>query len=171
MFSSKKIIHGLLLVIVVLLVIVAFMNFGDEGDGLVERTLAPDFTLETLEGGNITLSELRGRPVFLEFWTTWCVSCGKQMPYVQAAFEEVGGEVEFIAINIKQSSDVVQKFVEERGLGFTIALDSEGSVADIFKARYIPINIVIDKNGVIQYKKVGAFSSTEELMDVLNSVL
>jgi len=71
--------------------------------------LAPDFTLVTLDGGSVTLSQLRDRWVLVNFWTTWCTWCVRQMPYLQAVFEERGDEIEFIGVNWGESEAKVRK--------------------------------------------------------------
>lgn len=76
------------------------------------RPAAPDFTLPTLNGGTVELSQLRGKWVLLTFWTTWCSGCQILMPHLQAAFEEKGGEIEFIGINIGESEEKVRKHIE-----------------------------------------------------------
>ena len=72
---------------------------------------APEFALPTLEGGMVVLSELRGKWVLINFWTTWCYYCVRQQPYLQAAFEERGGEVEFIGINVGESEATVRRHI------------------------------------------------------------
>ncbi|MBE0431193.1 MAG: redoxin domain-containing protein [Dehalococcoidia bacterium] len=73
--------------------------------------MAPDFTLPTLDGGTVTLSQLRQQWVLLSFWTTRCTWCVRQMPYLQAAFEERGDEIQFIAINLGESEARVRGFL------------------------------------------------------------
>jgi peroxiredoxin len=74
--------------------------------------VAPDLTLPTLDGGTVELSQLRGKWVLLTFWTTRCGGCLILMPYLQAAFEEKGGEIEFIGINLRESEERVRRYVE-----------------------------------------------------------
>ncbi len=73
---------------------------------------APDFTLATLDGQSVTLSQLRGQWVLLNFWTTWCRYCVRQIPYLQAAFEERGDEIEFIGISWGESEAKVRQYIE-----------------------------------------------------------
>ena len=74
--------------------------------------MAPDFSLPTLEGGTVELSELRGRWVVVSFWATWCRFCVIQQPHLQAAFEEKAAEVEFIGINLGESEQKVRQHIE-----------------------------------------------------------
>ncbi len=136
----------------------------------VVDAFAPGFTLATVDGQTLKLDELRGQPVFLTFWTTKCSACRYQMPFVQAAFEEKGAEVSFVAVNIMDSSDTVEQFAEDEGVGFTIALDSDAAVALVYNVRYIPYNFLIDEQGVIRDVRIGAFGSTEELLAALEKL-
>lgn len=72
--------------------------------------VAPDFTLVTLEGDTVTLSQLGDKWVLLNFWTTRCLYCVIQMPYLQAAFEERGDEIAFIAVNLGENEEKVREF-------------------------------------------------------------
>ena len=86
---------------------------------------APDFALPTIDGSTVELSEAEGQPVLVNFWATWCGPCVMEMPYLQAAFEEKGAEVKFIAINLGEDVGKVRQFAQGRGLSFTIALGTE----------------------------------------------
>jgi peroxiredoxin len=92
------------------------------------------------------------------------------MPFLQAAFEEKGQEMKFIAINIGESSDKVQQYAEDAGLGFTMALDSNRVVALAYNVGNIPATFFIDEQGIINYIRIGAFSSQAELMAVLEDL-
>jgi peroxiredoxin len=131
---------------------------------------APDFTASTIDGETITLDELRGQPVVLKFWATWCGYCRYQMPFFQAAFEEKGHEVKFIGINVRESGDKVQQFVEGEDVDFTMALDVDGAVSNSYNVRPIPATFFIDEHGVIKKIKIGAFMSQAELMAVLEEL-
>ena len=132
--------------------------------------LAPGFTASTLDGETITLDELRGKPVVLNFWATWCGACRYQMPFLQAAFEEKGHDMEFIGINLRESSDKVRQVVEYEGVGYTIVLDGNGAIANSYNIRPIPVTFFIDEQGVIKYIRIGAFMSQAELMAVLDDL-
>ncbi|MCK4362602.1 MAG: redoxin domain-containing protein [Dehalococcoidia bacterium] len=131
---------------------------------------APGFTISTLDGETVTLNELRGQPVLLNFWATWCGYCRYQMPFLKAAFEEKGQEMNFIAINIGEDIDKVQQYAEAEGLGFTVAVDSEGDVVSAYKITSIPATFFIDEQGVIKYIQIGAFMSQDELMAALEDL-
>ena len=133
-------------------------------------SMAPDFTLPTLDGASVRLSELKGKPVLVNFWATWCKPCVKEIPYFQAAFEERGKAMEFIAANLGEDVEKVKEFAQDKGMTFTVALDKDGAVAEAYNIRYIPTTFLIDKQGVIRHIKVGAFASEEELLSLLDSL-
>jgi peroxiredoxin len=92
------------------------------------------------------------------------------MPFLQAAFEEKGHEMKFIAINIGESSDKVRQYSEDEGLGFTMALDPDGTAANAYYIRSIPATFFMDEQGIIKYIRIGAFGSQAELMAVLEDL-
>jgi len=159
-----------------MLAVLAMLSWGSSGCGTAlpvapqEGAQAPGFTLSTLDGGTVELDELKGQPVLVNFWATWCRYCRDQMPFLQAAFEEKGQEMKFIAINIGESSDKVQQYAEDEGLGFTMALDPDGTAANAYNIRPIPATFFIDEQGIIKYIRIGAFMSQAELMAVLEDL-
>ncbi len=131
---------------------------------------SPDFTLSTLDGGQVTLSELRGKPVMLVFWTTGCYACILQMPYLESASNELGDEVEFINIDIGENSYQVRQTVDYYGFSLPVALDSDGSVTTAYNIGPTPTNIIIDRDGVIYYIRKGAFLDANEILEVLSGL-
>ena len=132
--------------------------------------LAPNFTLSTIDGSTVELDELRGKPVILNFWATWCVYCRYQMPFLQAASEEKEHEMEFIAINKGEDIGTVRQYAEGEGLSLTVALDGDKAVANSYRVGPIPTTFFIDEHGVVKYIRIGAFQSQAELMAVLEDI-
>ena len=131
---------------------------------------APNFTASTLDGETITLDELRGQPVILNFWATWCGYCRYQMPFLQAASEEKEHEMKFVGINIRENIDKVRQVIEYEGIDYTIALDGDGAIANSYNVRPIPATFFLDEHGIIQNIKIGAFMSQAELIAVLEDI-
>ena len=131
---------------------------------------APDFTLSTLDGNQFQLSALKGKPVFLSFWTTGCVACIYQMPFLESARNEMGDEVEFINIDIMENSYTVQSLINYYDFSLPVALDSDGTVSEAYNVIYTPTNVVIDREGVIQYIRKGAFLDADEILEVFNDL-
>ena len=131
---------------------------------------APDFTLSTLDGGQVSLSELKGKPVMLTFWTTGCKACTFQMPSLEAAYDELSDEVEFINIDMGESNYQVQETVNSHNFTLPVALDSDESVSISYNIIYTPTNIVIDEQGIIHYIRKGAFRNTAEILAIFNDL-
>jgi len=136
---------------------------------------APDFQLQSLDGQTVSLSSLRGRPLMLNFWATWCGPCQVEMPFIQEVFED--GEwkdqgLVILGINLGEPPSRVKRFMEGNGLSFLVLLDVELKVAGMYNASYIPVTYFIDKNGIIRDRKIGPFSSKAEIdWRLINSIL
>ena len=133
--------------------------------------IAPDFTLPALGEEAISLSQLRDRPVVLNFWATWCPPCRGEMPYIQAVHEEIAaGELSVLTVNVGEPRSKAREFVEGQGLTFPVALDHDGQVSEIYGLRYFPTTFFIDEEGVIRGMKVGAFRDKAQLLAALESI-
>jgi len=134
--------------------------------------LAPDFQLQNLDGQSISLSSLQGKPVLLNFWATRCPPCVSEMPYLQEIYNEWSEtELVLLAIDIGESSTKVKEFMQSHNLSLPVLLDTNQSVALEYNIRYIPTTFSIDKKGIIQAVKVGAFSSKAEIAGVLTKII
>ncbi len=110
---------------------------------------APDFTLASLDGSKVTLSELQGKPSVLVFTTTWCIYCKREIPNLKKVYAEYGDKLNFLAIYIKESDKTVQYFVDKQKLPYPILLDSDGAVATAYGVRGVPMVAVLDAAGKI----------------------
>jgi thiol-disulfide isomerase/thioredoxin len=137
---------------------------------------APDFVLPTLAAGNISLSELQGTLVVLNFWSVSCSYCRQQLPYLENVAQQAGAQIEVIAVNMVDSASSVQEFFGEYEPTMTVVLDENAEVfvnycQNFDNSRgYIPFTLFIDSQGLVQYKRIGAFASEEALWDTLHDV-
>lgn len=140
----------------------------------LDREPAPYFALTTLDGEMLTLEELEGNVVVLNFWATWCAPCRVEIPdliEMQDALEEKG--IRFVGISLDHDgADVVRAFAEEIGFNYPIVMD-DGEVADAFGGVYaLPTTILIDRDGNVRRKISGLVTKSflmpllEELADV-----
>jgi peroxiredoxin len=141
-----------------------------EGTEIGDR--APDFQLRDTDGQHVSLSDMLGQPVILNFWATWCGPCKMEMPYLQQVYDEWSGEgLVLLAINCGESSSQATGFMQSYGYTFPVLLDSNGSVSDNYGVRYIPTTFFIDVYGIVQGKQVGAFPSEEAIEQELSNII
>lgn len=114
-----------------------------------KSTLAPDFDVPALNAGRIVLRELRGRPVFLNFWATWCVPCKTEMPAMERLYrryKDRGFTIVAVSIDTEPPPKIAA-FAKGLGLTFPIGLDPKLEVANRYTVRALPSSFLIDKNG------------------------
>jgi len=140
---------------------------GGEGVG-EEPGPAPAFELPALDGARVALEDLRGRPVVIDFWATWCPPCVQQIPVLNA-FQEAHPEVAVLGIAVDvQGRKVVAPFAEEHGVRYRVLLGDEG-LAQRFGVRGFPTLFVLDREGTVRVTHAGVIAA-EALEDALASV-
>ena len=133
---------------------------------------APNFKLENLDGQFISLSDLQGKPVLLNFWATWCPPCRAEMPYLQQIYEEWSGKGPVVlAINIGESHSKARNFLQTHNLSLPVLLDTKENVARKYNITGIPATFFIDSDGTIQVKIIGAFPSKTAIEKNLNKIM
>jgi peroxiredoxin len=124
--------------------------------------LAPDFSLENLDGEQITLSDLRGRAVLLNFWATWCPPCRNEMPAFERVYQDYAEDgFIIIAVNATAQDTLgdVEPFRTEFGLSFPILLDKNGEVNRLYQVQALPTSFFIDSQGIITEVMIGEAAS------------
>lgn len=118
---------------------------------------APDFTLTTPEGQTFSLSSLRGRPVILYFWTSWCSFCRDEMPALNATFETQGyaDDLVVLGINILEDASTVRHYLQGLGVSFPVLLDENGTTAQKYLVRALPSYYFIDREGILRSRIIG----------------
>lgn len=155
------------LAVVAVLVIVGWFGREDAGYAPVTRgQQAPPFTLQRLDGGTLSLAQLRGKVVMLNVWATWCAPCRLEMPSMQRVYDEYhddGLEIVAVAVDARPGvpqpdgsiKGLVSEFVEEYGLTFPILVDSMGDTQRLYGVSGLPTTFLIDRDGTIRVREVG----------------
>ncbi len=121
--------------------------------------VAPDFTLVDLEGNQVSLSDFRGKVVFINFWATWCPPCRAEMPEIEAVYQDYKDKgVVVIGVDIRETEEAVLQYVRQGGYSWTFVLDTSGEVAANYKVVAIPTSFFIDKEGIIRAVSIGAMT-------------
>ncbi|MBU5486337.1 redoxin domain-containing protein [Clostridium sp. MSJ-11] len=111
---------------------------------------AIDFKLQDLEGKEISLSEFKGKKVFLNFWASWCGPCKAEMPHMQTLYEETKDkDIVILAVNVGESKDKVKSFIEKNKYTFPILLDMNQEVATQYGIAAFPTSFFIDEEGYV----------------------
>jgi peroxiredoxin len=133
-------------------------NFSQAQSAPSKGFLAPDFTLSTLSGESITLSDLRGQAVLVNLWASWCTPCRAEMPAMQVVFERYKDRgFTILAVNAtnQDSLSSAQAFVEELGVTYPILLDLDGEVSALYQLRALPSTFFVAADGRIQEVIIG----------------
>lgn len=175
----KRILSAILVLILTAGLLISGCSSSSEPEGPQIGNLAPDFQLQNLEGETISLSGLRGKPVFVNFWASWCPPCRDEMPFIQEIFEDKEWQDKgliILAVNLTYSKSsetpaAVKDFMQSLNLSFPVLLDINKDVSLEYNIRYIPTTFLVDKDGIIQAIKFGAFSSKADIEKSLSKII
>ena len=126
-----------------------------------EGARAPDFTLKTLDGRPVSLSDFRGKPVVLEFWATWCGPCRSQFPKMARIHEKYENNVHFLMVNTAEDAATVRAFARQVEVPGMILMDPTDEVGERYGTRILPSLFFIDAEGVVQAAVPGAVRDIE----------
>ena len=132
---------------------------------------APDFSLRQLGAQDrmVALTALRGRPVVVNFWASWCVPCRKELPAIQRVADDVDSNVAVIGVNHLDNEQDALDFAKDVGITFPTGYDRGGEVAPRYRLFGMPTTVFIDERGRIVHQKTGEITETE-LREKLNEL-
>lgn len=139
---------------------------------------APEIRLPILENGKPgrfeSLDALRGRPVVLNFWATWCAPCRAEFPALDAAYRKYRDDKGLVVIGVDVQGDLgpqkVQEFIGEMGVIFPIWLTTDYGVEDAYRIQALPTTVFIDRQGIIRQVKIGGPLSLEAIEKELEKI-
>ena len=133
---------------------------------------APNFTLVDARSGTaVELDALRGQPVMINFWATWCGPCEVEMPDIETAYQNHADDgLVVLAINAGESRNDVLNFGERLNLSFNLLLDSDNAVQDMYRIRAFPSTFFLDSEGTVKAVQIG-YMSADQLNEHLAQIL
>ena len=124
---------------------------------------APDFNITLFEGGDFQLNAQKGKVVVINFFASWCVSCGKETPVIETVSHQYAPQtVAFLAIAVDDTEKKAKAFMKKMGMTIPAGLDKTGKIKDDYGIYGMPTTFFIDKNGKVSYSHSGVV--TEELL-------
>jgi cytochrome c biogenesis protein CcmG, thiol:disulfide interchange protein DsbE len=118
---------------------------------------APDFTLPLFDGGQLQLSSYRGKVVLLDFWATWCVPCREETPHFVELQQKYGGQgLQIIGVSMDDSTDPVHTFYQQFHMNYPVVMGTADVGAAYGGVLGLPIAFIIDRDGLIHAKHIGA---------------
>jgi len=126
------------------------------------RQQAPNFTILDANDNEMQLSDFFGKPIVLNFWTTWCPSCVRETPYFDTLHQELGDEVHVIKVSLldgqRETRESIDNFMYNNGYTFPLYLDTNGEASGVFGVRSIPLTIFISEDGYLVSHALGALN-------------
>jgi len=117
---------------------------------------APDFSLEDLNGRNVSISSFRGKPILLNFWASWCPYCRKERAHLDTLYKDYSDKnLVIISVSIDRSLETLKAFMGKKSAPFVILYDGQGRVASMFHVAGLPTSFLIDRNGIVKRKFTG----------------
>ncbi|MBM3150479.1 MAG: redoxin domain-containing protein, partial [Chloroflexi bacterium] len=132
--------------------------------------IAPDFTLETTDDQTVTLSQLRGKNVMLNFWVAACPACLEELPYLQTVYNKLPKDkIEILAVNAGERDKLVQYEAQRMKLTFPVLIDPDGKVCKSY-GRGSPTTFFIDSDGIIIEIVDEVFESPQEIENIFKTL-
>jgi thiol-disulfide isomerase/thioredoxin len=125
---------------------------------------APSFELTTLDAGQtVSLEALKGKPVVVNFWASWCGPCRRETPDLQATYEKYKDQVHFYAINLSSEDNLqdATKFLTDLHISIPVLKDVDGKAQSAYKVLSVPTTLIIDANGIVKERREGALTKVQ----------
>ena len=160
--SDKMHCKNLIVVLFLVFLTVSVTAMGEKPPGSIK---APDFTLEDLSGKPVSLSKFRGKNVVLNFWAPWCSPCRSEFPDFQKLSNSIKDkDIELVTVGIGETIDSLKQFMKKNNFNFRVLADPNGVASSKYRVRGIPVTYVINKEGKIMARVVGARPWSEKMV-------
>ncbi len=138
-----------------------------------DKPVAPAIDLLTIDGAALSLQQLRGKVVLVNFWATWCEPCITEMPSLQRLHDQLRGDgFEVLAVNYQEGPARIKSFIDKMNFTLPVVRDTDGDVARAWGARVFPANYLVDRAGNIRYWMSGAADWTSpRLVSTIRTLL
>ncbi|GGD13103.1 thiol-disulfide oxidoreductase ResA [Pontibacillus salipaludis] len=153
----------LLLLFAIAIVYAIYQSYTeDDSQMITEGDQAPDFTLKTLDGETVQLSDYKGQGVFLNFWATYCPPCKEEMPYMESQYQKFKDKgVQILAVDVAEPKVTVERFVTKYELSFPIPMDTNEGVMNAYGVGPIPVTFLINEKGVVEDRITAGLSEED----------
>jgi peroxiredoxin len=127
-----------------------------ESEAGTQADLIPDFRLSSLDGREIGPSDYEGKVLLLEFWATWCTPCHAQARILESLYASMASdELEFLAISVGESPDVVRRYTEKSPFTYPVLVDPEDELSSRLMIYALPTIVIVDRGGHVVYSETG----------------
>ena len=162
--KNKAILLAVIFLVILFLSYLSFQEYKTNNQTAIGSKLglyAPNFESEYLNGTKVSLYELRGKSVILNFWATWCPPCVREMPRLDEFYQKHKNEIILIGVNLGEKNKTIERFLQRVNVTFPIVKDKNKSIEKSYNILIRPSTFFIDKNGVIVDKRLGEISKEE----------
>lgn len=144
--------------LLILLLVVSGATHAGQTLTLIDSAVpAPDFQLRDMDGNLHRLSDYRGKPVIINFWTTWCPPCREEIPSMNRAWQQLEQEgIALLAINMGEDEETIFIFSADYPADFPILMDVEGKVIEDWPVKGLPTTYIIAPDGTFAYRAIGS---------------
>jgi len=144
--------------LLILLLVISGVTHAGQTLTLIDSTVpAPDFQLRDMDGNLHRLSDYRGKPVIINFWTTWCPPCREEIPSMNRAWQQLEQEgIAMLAINMGEDEETIFIFSADYPADFPILMDVDGKVIEDWPVKGVPTTYIVAPDGTIAYRAIGS---------------